>query len=97
MPSRDGQRFRLAGPPQYVASHASPYVPGLIAAYFLSRRGPCGSYARSATPQNLGLGLRLRTAHGHGGLMDATVCSAGKRKTTLDGHTGERGPKTGSR
>ena len=65
-----------------MASPASPYVSGLIAAYFLSRHGLRRSYARSATPQNPALGLRLRTAHEHGGLTDVAACSAGKRTAT---------------
>ena len=64
-------------------------MPGLIAAYFLSRPGQRTSYARSATPLNLDLDLRLNMGHEHGGLTDATACNAGKRKTTLEGHTGE--------
>jgi hypothetical protein len=55
------------------------------------------SYARSAAPQSLDVGLRLRTGHEPGGHPVAAVRSAGKRKTTLDGHTGERGHRTGSR
>jgi hypothetical protein len=71
-----------------VASHASPYVPGLIAAYSLSRHGQRGSYAKSGTPQNLSLGLRLRMGHKHGGLTDATACDAAERKTIRRGPTG---------
>jgi hypothetical protein len=41
-----------------VASHASPYVHGLMAVYFLSRHGQRSSYARSATSQNIDLGLQ---------------------------------------
>ena len=62
--------------------HALPYVSGLIAAYFLSRHGQRSSYARSATPQEPDLGLRLRTGHEHGGLTDVIAHSAAKRKTT---------------
>ena len=42
--------------------------------------GQRNSYAGSATPQNMDLGLRLRTGHEHGGLTDATTCSAAERK-----------------
>jgi hypothetical protein len=65
-----------------MALHALPCVPGLIAGYFLSRRGQRSSYTRSATPQKLDLGHRLRTGHEHGGLTDATACSAAKHTAT---------------
>lgn len=72
-------------------------MPGLIAAYFLIRRGVRSSYARSGTPQNLDLDRRLRMGREHGGLTAAIACSAGKLKTTPRRHTGEPRHKTGSR
>ena len=55
-------------------------MPGLIGAYFLSRNGQRSNYAMSATRQNLDLRLRLGTGRAHGGLTDATACSAAKRR-----------------
>ena len=65
-----------------MASHASPYVYGLIAAYFLSHHGRRSSYTKYATSQKLDRALRLRTGPEHGGLTDARACSAAKRTAT---------------
>jgi hypothetical protein len=65
-----------------VASHASPYEPGLIAAYFRSSHGQRSSYVRLATPQGLDLGLGLRTGHEPGGLTAAAAPIVVERRAT---------------
>jgi hypothetical protein len=51
-------------------------------------------YYAAAAPgtrsQNPDLGLRLRTAHEHGGLTDVIAWITDKRRTTPQGSTGER-------